>query len=153
MVYAIARQESEFDQRSASAAGAKGLMQLISSTARLTAAKLGVSYDDARLANDPAFNAQLGAAHLGQLLGEQRGSYILTFAAYNAGSARVKEWIAAYGDPRRPGVDPVDWIERIPFTETRNYVQRVFENLQVYRSLFGESDKLTAEADLAQRKS
>ena len=80
-------------------------------------------------------------------------SYILTFAAYNAGSARVKEWIAAYGDPRRPGVDPVDWIERIPFTETRNYVQRVFENLQVYRSLFGESDKLTAEADLAQRKS
>ncbi|MDX7950757.1 lytic transglycosylase domain-containing protein [Lichenihabitans sp. Uapishka_5] len=153
VVYAIARQESEFDQRSASAAGAKGLMQLIGSTARMTATKLGVSYDDARLVNDAAFNAQIGAAHLGQLLAEQRGSYILTFAAYNAGSGRVKEWIDAYGDPRRPGVDPVDWIERIPFTETRNYVQRVFENMQVYRRLFGETDKLTAEADLAQRKS
>ena len=152
VVYAIARQESEFDQRSASAAGAKGLMQLISSTARMTATKLGVGYDDARLANDASFNAQIGAAHLGQLLGEQRGSYILTFAAYNAGSARVKEWIQAYGDPRRPGVDPVDWIERIPFTETRNYVQRVFENMQVYRCLFGESSKLTAEANLAQQK-
>ena len=152
VVYAIARQESEFDPRSSSSAGAKGLMQLITSTARLTAAKLGVSYDDARLSNDAAFNAQLGAAHLGLLLAEQRGSYVLTFAAYNAGSAHVKEWIDAYGDPRKPGVDPVDWIERIPFTETRNYVQRVFENLQVYRCLFGEGDKLTAEADLAQRK-
>ncbi|MCW6510717.1 transglycosylase SLT domain-containing protein [Lichenifustis flavocetrariae] len=152
VVYAIARQESEFDPRSTSAAGAKGLMQLINATARITANKLGVSYDDARLVNDAAFNAQIGAAHLGQLLAEQRGSYILTFAAYNAGSGRVKEWIDAYGDPRKPGVDPVDWIERIPFTETRNYVQRVFENLQVYRHRFNETDKLLVDADLGQRK-
>jgi soluble lytic murein transglycosylase len=142
VVYAIARQESEFEQRSVSTAGAKGLMQLITPTARQTAQKCGVSFDDVRLATDAAFNARIGAAHLGQLLSEQRGSYILTFAAYNAGSQRVKDWIAAYGDPRQPGVDPVDWIERIPFTETRNYVQRVFENLQVYRLRFGQSPKL-----------
>ena len=152
VVYAIARQESEFDPRSASSAGAKGLMQLIASTARETAQKLGVNYTDAKLVNDTAFNAQIGAAHLGQLLSEQRGSYILTFAAYNAGSQRVKEWIDAYGDPRKPGVDPVDWIERIPFTETRNYVQRVFENLQIYRTRFGQSQTFLAETDLAPRR-
>ncbi|MBE7201811.1 MAG: lytic transglycosylase domain-containing protein [Parafilimonas terrae] len=148
VVYAIARQESEFDPRSVSSAGAKGLMQLISSTARITATRLGVGYDDKRLLNDAAFNAQIGAAHLGQLLAEQGGSYILTFAAYNAGSGRVKDWIDTYGDPRKPGVDPVDWIERIPFTETRNYVQRVFENLQIYRVRFGQSGERLVGADL-----
>ena len=71
-------------------------------------------------------------------MAEQKGSYILTFAAYNAGGKNVKEWIDAYGDPRKAGVDPIDWIERIPFSETRNYVQRVIENLNVYRSRFGE---------------
>ena len=142
VVYAIARQESEFNPQSVSAAGAKGLMQLINSTAKQTALKFGVTYDDAKLLSDSSFNARIGAAHLGQLLAEQGGSYILTFAAYNAGSGRVKDWIATYGDPRKPGVDPVDWIERIPFTETRNYVQRVFENLQVYRLRFGQGSKL-----------
>ena len=151
VVYAIARQESEFNPQSVSSAGAKGLMQMIGPTARATANKFGVSYDDARLLSDASFNAQLGAAHLGQLLNEQGGSYILTFAAYNAGSARVREWIAAYGDPRKPGVDPVDWIERIPFTETRNYVQRVFENLQIYRLRFDQSSTLLAVADLVPR--
>lgn len=136
-VYAIARQESEFDARSLSPAGAKGLMQMITATARRTAAQTGVAFDEARLAGDPAFNAQLGAAHLGRLLSDQDGSYILAFAAYNAGPGKVKDWIAAYGDPRKPGVDPVDWIERIPFTETRNYVQRVFENMNIYRARFG----------------
>ncbi len=142
VVYAIARQESEFDQRSASSAGAKGLMQMISSTARRTAEHAGVDYTDARLASDAAFNAQLGAAHLGELLDEQGGSLILTFAAYNAGGRNVKDWIEAYGDPRKPGVDPVDWIERIPFTETRNYVQRVMENLQIYRIRLGRPSTL-----------
>ena len=137
VVYAIARQESEFDQRSLSSAGAKGLMQMISSTARMTASRAGVAYDDGRLSSDPAFNAQLGAAHLGTLLDEQNGSYILTFAAYNAGGRAVHDWIAAYGDPRKPGIDVVDWIERIPYSETRNYVQRVMENLQVYRAKLG----------------
>ena len=144
IVYAIARQESEFDQRSLSSAGAKGLMQMISSTAKRTAEHAGIGYDDSRMATDAAFNAQLGAAHLGELMGELGGSYILTFAAYNAGGKNVKDWIDAYGDPRKPGVDPVDWIERIPFTETRNYVQRVIENLQIYRVRLGRPAGLAA---------
>ena len=147
VVYAIARQESEFDQRSLSSAGAKGLMQMISSTARTTANRAGVAYDDGRLSSDPAFNAQLGAAHLGTLLDEQGGSFILTFAAYNAGGRAVHDWIAAYGDPRRPGIDIVDWIERIPYSETRNYVQRVMENLQVYRAKLGRPTMLLVGAE------
>src|SRR5690606_37240753 len=133
MVLAIARQESAFDPGAISPAGARGLMQLMPATARETAKRAGLAYDLNRLTADPAYNATLGAAHLGELVGYWRGSYILTFAAYNAGPGNVRRWIAAYGDPRSPGVDPVDWVERIPFNETRNYVQRVMENLQVYR--------------------
>jgi soluble lytic murein transglycosylase len=121
---------------------------MIDSTARRTAQQMGVPFDKSRMTQDPAFNAQLGAAHLGQLLGEYRGSYILTFAAYNAGGKRVKEWIEAYGDPRDPAVDPVDWVEHIPFTETRNYVQRVVENLEMYKIRFGETRAFAIEADL-----
>ena len=91
---------------------------------------------------------QLGAAELGDLYEDYRGSYILTFAGYNAGRGRVKEWIAKFGDPRDPKVDPIDWVEQIPFSETRNYVQRVLENLQVYRVRFGGGSKLLIEADL-----
>ena len=91
---------------------------------------------------------QLGAAELGDLYVDYRGSHILTFAGYNAGKGRVKEWIAKHGDPRDPKIDPIDWVERIPFSETRNYVQRVLENLQVYRVRFGASSKLLIEADL-----
>jgi soluble lytic murein transglycosylase len=138
IVYSIARQESAFNAEAVSPAGARGLMQMMPATARSTAARASVAFDPARLVSDPAFNAQLGAAHLGDLLDEQKGSCILAFAAYNAGAGRVKEWVEAYGDPRKPDVDPIDWIERIPFTETRNYVQRVTENLQVYRVRFGE---------------
>jgi soluble lytic murein transglycosylase len=139
LVYSIARQESAFRTSAVSTAGAKGLMQMITSTARRTADRAGVPFSESRLLADAAFNAQLAAAHIGDLLDEQRGSYILTFAAYNAGGGRVKQWINAYGDPRKPGVDPIDWIERIPFTETRNYVQRIIENLAIYRIRFGEA--------------
>ena len=90
-----------------------------------------------------------GAAHLGILLGEYRGAYLLTFAAYNAGGGRVKQWMDAYGDPRKPNVDPVDWVERIPITETRNYVQRVMENFVVYRAKFGENDTRAPQMELA----
>jgi soluble lytic murein transglycosylase len=138
IVYSIARQESAFNMKAVSPVGAKGLMQMMTATARSTAARAAIAFDETRLVADPAFNAQLGAAHLGALLDEQRGSCILAFAAYNAGAGRVKEWVEAYGDPRKPDVDPIDWVERIPFTETRNYVQRVTENLQVYRARFGE---------------
>lgn len=140
LVYAIARQESAFQAKAKSHAGAKGLMQMLTSTARRTAQRQGIPFDASRLLNDPAFNAQLGAAHLGELMRDHPGSLLLVFAAYNAGGGRVNQWIKAYGDPRKPGIDPIDWVERIPFSETRNYVQRVAENLSVYRSLFGRGD-------------
>ena len=148
MIYAIARQESAFLPRAASGAGAKGLMQMLVSTARVTARRAKVAFDAGRLQSDPAFNAQLGAAHLGTLMQEQHGSLVLTFAAYNAGGARVKQWVAAHGDPRDPNVDVVDWIELIPITETRNYVQRILENLQVYRARLGQQGRLALESDL-----
>ncbi len=112
LVYAIARQESEFDTHAQSGAGARGLMQMIVATAKRTAEHLKMDFDAGRLLSDAAFSAKLGAAHLGQLLAEERGSPILVFAAYNAGGGHVKEWIDAYGDPRTPGVDPIDWVER-----------------------------------------
>ncbi|MBV9221650.1 MAG: transglycosylase SLT domain-containing protein, partial [Methylobacteriaceae bacterium] len=101
-----------------------------------------------RLTSDAAFNAKLGAAFLGALFGEQRGSYILTFAAYNAGGKRVQEWINAYGDPLNPAIDPVDWIELIPIDETRHYVQLIMENLEMYRLRFGDRSALLIDADL-----
>ncbi len=140
-VYAVARQESEFVWHASSGAGAKGLMQMLPSTAVVTARRAGVDFDYARLIVDPAFNTELGAALLGQLIEDQRGSRELAFAAYNAGPGRVAQWIAAHGDPRDGAVDLVDWIERIPFDETRDYVERVSENLGVYRQRFAD-DKL-----------
>jgi soluble lytic murein transglycosylase len=133
LVYAVARTESAFDQRDASPAKAVGLMQVTPDAGRDTARRFGVSYDWGRLVKDPVYNTQIGAAELAALLQEYRGSHIMTFAGYNAGRGRVRDWIKLYGDPRRPDVDPVDWVERIPFAETRNYVQRVMENLIVYR--------------------
>lgn len=148
IVYAIARQESAFAPRAVSSAGAKGLMQMIDSTARRTAQQIGVEFERDKLLDDPAFNARLGAAHLGQLLTDFRGSHILAFVAYNAGPRRAREWIEAYGDPRDPAIDPIDWIERIPFSETRNYVQRVIENLEIYRLRFGDERPFALHADL-----
>ncbi|HET6378926.1 MAG TPA: lytic transglycosylase domain-containing protein, partial [Methylocella sp.] len=151
VVYSVARQESAFNAGAVSSAGAKGLMQMIISTAKRTAERAGIAFDPKRLISDAAFNAKLGARHLGELLAEHKGSYILAFAAYNAGGKKVKEWIDAYGDPRKPGVDPVDWVERIPFTETRNYVQRVIENLGVYQAHFGERGPAPIEAILGKQ--
>jgi soluble lytic murein transglycosylase len=132
-IYSVARQESEFIWQASSGAGAKGLMQLLPSTAASTARRAGLAFDYARLLVDPAFNTQLGAAFLGQVLEDEGGSDALAFAAYNAGGGRVAQWIAAHGDPRTVSADLVDWIERIPYDETRDYVERVSENLSVYR--------------------
>ena len=148
IVYAIARQESAFNPRDRSSANAIGLMQVTPSAGREMARKFNVSYDERRLINDQVYNMQLGAAELGDVIEGYRGSYILAFAGYNAGRGRVKEWIERYGDPRDPNVDPVDWVERIPFSETRNYVQRILENIQVYRVRFGGNPRLLIEADL-----
>ncbi len=134
LVYAIARQESAFNPRAVSHAGARGLLQLMPGTAKRTARNIGLGYSKSKLTADPAYNATLGAAHLDELVDKFGGSYIMTFAGYNAGAGRVDQWVARYGDPRSQKVDAIDWIERIPFTETRNYVQKILENLQVYRA-------------------
>ncbi len=147
ILYAIARQESRFDQVARSPAGALGLLQLMPPTARETAGRLGLPYSQSRLTSDPAYNATLGAAHFASVFEEWGDNFVLSFAAYNAGSGRVRDWIAAYGDPRNPRVDVIDWIEHIPFDETRNYVQRVMENLQVYRARTGGKE-LQILADL-----
>jgi soluble lytic murein transglycosylase len=148
IVYAIARQESAFNQAVVSPAQAYGLMQVTPDAGRYVSKRAGVGFDLSRMKSDPVYNAALGAAELGGLLEDYRGSYILTFAAYNAGRGSVKKWIDRYGDPRDPKVDAVDWVELIPFSETRNYVQRILENLQVYRARFGGGTRLQIDADL-----
>jgi soluble lytic murein transglycosylase len=148
IVYAIARQESAFNPSVVSPAQAYGLMQVTPDAARYVCKRHGATYDLSRLKNDSVYNAALGAAELGGLLEDYRGSYIMTFAAYNAGRGSVKKWVERYGDPRDPKVDAVDWVELIPFSETRNYVQRIMENLQVYRARFGGGTRLQIEADL-----
>jgi soluble lytic murein transglycosylase len=144
-VYAVARQESEFARQAASGMGAKGLMQILPSTAQDAARHAGVPFDAARLVADPAYNAQLGAAFLGQMIADQGGSVALALAAYNAGAGRVAQWIAAYGDPRSGKADPVDWVERIPFDETRDYVERVSENIGVYRARFAAAEAAASQ--------
>jgi peptidoglycan lytic transglycosylase len=148
VIFSIARQESAFNPRDVSAAQAYGLMQVTPDAGRYVCKRAGVGFDLSRMKTDAAYNVELGAAELGGLLEDYRGSYIMTFAAYNAGRGSVKKWIDRYGDPRDPKVDAVDWVELIPFSETRNYVQRVMENLQVYRARFGGGTRLQIEADL-----
>jgi soluble lytic murein transglycosylase len=148
IVYSIVRQESWFNPKTISSANALGLMQVTPPAGRYVAKKFNATFDQKRLLTDNAYNVQLGSAELGDVIKDYRGSYIMAFAAYNAGRGRVKEWVGRFGDPRDPKVDPIDWVERIPFSETRNYVQRVMENVQVYRIRFGGSTRLLIEADL-----
>ena len=133
-VLSIARQESEFNVSAVSSARAYGMMQMINATASATARKHRISYSKSRMTTDSAYSAKLGALHLHDLLRDFDGSYILAAVGYNAGPHRAKQWIKAYGDPRTGEIDPIDWLESIPFSETRNYVQRVLENMQVYRA-------------------
>jgi soluble lytic murein transglycosylase len=148
LLYSIARQESHFNQKVVSPAQAYGFMQVTPAAAKDTAKRFKVSYNKDRLLSDPVYNCQMGAAELSMLLHSYNGSYLMTFAGYNAGRGRVRQWVAAYGDPRDPSVDPVDWAERIPLSETRNYVQRIMENMQVYRARFGGGGRLLIEADI-----
>ena len=130
--HGIIRQESSFERSAVSSANARGMMQLIPSTAQIEARRLGVPFSVPRLTSDPDYNILLGTAHLSRLMDNFGGNLVLVAVAYNAGPGRVPQWIAANGDPRRPGTDVVEWIENIPFSETRNYVQRVVENAMVY---------------------
>jgi soluble lytic murein transglycosylase len=147
VIYSVARTESAFDQGDKSPAHAVGLMQVTPEAGRDTAKRFGVSYDWERMVSDPVYNTQMGAAELSALLREYNGSYIMTFAGYNAGRGRVRDWVKQYGDPRDPKVDAIDWVERIPIAETRNYVQRVMENLQVYRVRFDPGTAVMSKLD------
>ncbi|MBR0716172.1 lytic transglycosylase domain-containing protein [Bradyrhizobium liaoningense] len=147
IIYGVARTESAFDQRDKSPANAVGLMQVTPEAGRDTAKRFGLNYDWSKMVSDPVYNTQMGAAELSALLSEYRGNQIMTFAGYNAGRGRVREWVQARGDPRDPKVDPVDWVERIPLSETRNYVQRVMENVLVYRVRFESSAVATAKSE------
>ncbi len=148
LVLGLIRQETEFDPDSVSAPGAKGLMQLMPEAARLASRQSGLAYRPNDLLSDPTYNMQLGMTELEGDIRQWNGSYILATASYNAGVHNAQKWIAAFGDPRS-NVDPIDWIESIPFSETRNYVMRVLENTQIYRNrLAGQDTSLRILSDL-----
>ena len=132
MIHAITRQESQFDRGIASSANARGLMQLLPGTAAEQAAKLGLPASTDRLTSDPVYNVTLGSAYFNRLRENFGGSHVLAVAGYNAGPGNARKFITANGDPRSEGIDTIDWIEAIPLSETRNYVQRVLENAVMY---------------------
>jgi soluble lytic murein transglycosylase len=152
LAYSIARQESAFNKAAVSPANARGLLQLLPGTAKGVASRHGLSYSKGRLTTDAGYNATLGAHFLGEQIEDFGGSYILTFIAYNAGPRRVPQWIERFGDPRGKSLDEViDWIEMIPFTETRHYVQRVLENYQVYKARLGQSASIEKDLRFGRR--
>ena len=148
LIYAITRQESSFDPNAISSAGARGLMQLMVATAQETAKKANMNFAAEKLTADPAYNVTIGSAHLAELVEDWGGSYCLAIASYNAGRGNVRRWVAANGDPRDKAIDPVRWIEKIPVTETRIYVQRVMENLQIYRARLEGQGETSLRDDL-----
>ena len=148
LVFGLSRQESEFKPDAGSSVGAQGLMQIMPGTAQLIAKRYGLSYHSGMLTGDPSYNVKLGAAHLGDLIDEFGGSYVLTLVAYNAGPRRSREWVGEYGDLRNGEVDPIDWVEAIPFQETRQYVQKVLQNIHVYRSRLAPATVQPMSADL-----
>ncbi len=136
--FAITRQESEFNPLIVSHAGARGIMQVMPITAKHVARQHKIKYQLKRLLSDPSYNAMVATAYIADRMDEFRGSYVKSIAGFNAGPGRVRQWIRKFGDPSNPRVDPIDWIERIPFTETRHYVKKVLANLQVYRARLGK---------------
>jgi soluble lytic murein transglycosylase len=138
LLLALTRQESAFDVGAISPSGARGLMQLMPGTGKDVARSIGVPFTLDSLTRDGTYNVTLGQAYFDSLLANFNGSYVLAIASYNAGPGRIQQWIGEFGDPRQPDTDPVDWVESIPYSETRNYVQRVLENLQVYRLRIGD---------------
>ena len=140
LVLAVVRQESAFNVKARSHVNAQGLMQLMPNTASRVAKKLNLPFSKHRLTTDATYNLTLGQAYLADLLVTFKGSYVLALAAYNAGPKRANQWLRRFGDLRKPDVDSIDWVESIPFRETRNYVQRVLENLQVYRHRLADTE-------------
>ncbi len=152
LLLGLARQESEMNPQAVSRSGAMGLMQLMPATARQVSRELGLAYSRSRLRSDRGYNIALGSAYLAELLESFDGNEALALAAYNAGPNRVREWLRTYGDPRSGRVDPIDWMELVPFAETRNYIQRVLESAEVYRHrLKGARDTAGSRAPAAIR--
>ena len=154
LILSIARQESNFDIAAQSPVGARGLMQLMPPTATAVARANKVKFDSKRLTTDGTYNIRLGSSYLNSLVDSFGGSYIMAAAAYNAGPSRPRAWSRQFGDPRDPSVDAVDWIEQIPFSETRTYVQRIMENVMVYRAMLGNTRQISGnlEAELGRRQ-
>jgi len=148
VILAVARQESEFNTVTMSGAGARGILQVMPLTARHICRSYKIRCDIPRLMKDAAYNTMMGSAYISDRMDEFSGSYILAIAGYNAGPGRAREWIREFGDPRDPRVDPIDWIHRIPIQETRDYVQRVLSNIQIYRARLGEAEAVRLNADL-----
>nr|HMS96553.1 lytic transglycosylase domain-containing protein [Tabrizicola sp.] len=149
LALAITRRESEFDPAARSSADARGLMQLLPGTAKLMAEKLGVEHEVGKLLSDPAYNVTMGAAYLAEMVERFGPSIALIASGYNAGPKRPEGWMTEFGDPRSADVDIVDWVESIPFTETRTYVMRVAEGVVIYRArLKGEVGPVNITAEL-----
>ena len=148
LLLAITRQETEFNSLIVSGAGAKGLMQVMTVTAKHVCRDYKIKCHIKKLRSDPSYNAKIASAYIGDRMKEFEGSYVLTFAGYNAGPGRARQWIREFGDPRNSKIDPIDWIERIPFEETRKYVAKVLSNLQIYRARLGEENPLRLNEDL-----
>ena len=148
MLLAITRQETEFNTAIVSWAGARGLMQVMPITAKHVCQQHKVKCDIPRLMSDHSYNARIASAYIGDRMAELGGWYAVSLAAYNAGPGRARQWIRQNGDPRTPGMDTIDWIERIPIEETRHYVEKVLSNIQVYRARLGEPQALRLVEDL-----
>jgi peptidoglycan lytic transglycosylase len=149
VILGIARQESEFNTLTLSGAGARGILQVMPVTAHHVCRDYKIKCDIPRLMKDPVYNTMMGSAYISDRMDEFSGSYVLTLAGYNAGPGRAREWIKEFGDPRDQKVDPIDWIHRIPFEETREYVQKVLSNIQIYRARLGdEANAMRLNGDL-----
>ena len=144
----IARQESEFNNAIISSAGARGILQVMPATAQHICRDHKIKCDLPRLLTDNGYNAMIASAYVGDRMAEFRGNYVLTLAGYNAGPGRARQWMREFGDPRDAAIDPIDWIERIPIEETREYVKKVLANVQVYRARLGDEKALRLEQDL-----
>jgi soluble lytic murein transglycosylase len=148
MLFAIARQESEFNTDIVSRAGARGVLQVMQITARHVCRQYRIQCRIEDLLEDPSYNTRIASAYIADRRDEFGGSYILTLTGFNAGPGRTRQWLRQMGDPRRSAIDPFDWIYRIPFEETRLYVRKVLSNVQIYRARLGESDPLRIDRDL-----
>jgi soluble lytic murein transglycosylase len=136
-----------------SGAGARGILQVMKGTARHVCRQYHIKCSYRRLHTDPAYNTMIGSAYIADRMAQFSGSYVLGLSSYNAGPGRTRQWIREFGDPRKAGIDPIDWIERIPNEETRRYIAKVLSNIQIYRARLGhEATALRLDKDLSRAR-